>query len=245
MTDHADFAQLDRLALSVLSPNGSLEDVAAEFLRKAILYGHYLPGQRLPQDRIADTLGMSRMPVRTALRRLETEGLIVFHPYRGAMVRMLQPAEVAEIYALRSLVESELMRLAGERLTAANLLELRTRADNLSAETDAIAWLQLRHTLYDYLYSIAERPLMSELVRDLRQRVGPYLILRNIAESQRQARHQTMVEHLENQDIAGAITALRSHLASISEELQSLVSRPTSRTWVAASGAKEAGVVGE
>lgn len=74
-------------------------------LRKAILQGDFEPGERLVQEELANLLGVSRMPVREALRKLEGEGLIKLVPHRGAIVKSLTVEDVEEIYALRSNLE--------------------------------------------------------------------------------------------------------------------------------------------
>lgn len=74
-------------------------------LRQAILKGDIAPGSRLVQEDIAKSLGVSRMPVREALKKLEMEGLIINEPHRGAVVKSFNVEEIEEIYALRSYFE--------------------------------------------------------------------------------------------------------------------------------------------
>jgi DNA-binding GntR family transcriptional regulator len=84
-------------------------------LREAILTGRYAPGTRLVQDDLAETFGMSRIPLREALRRLEGEGLVVISPNRGAIVRPLAPKDVVDLYDLRLALEALALRRAAER----------------------------------------------------------------------------------------------------------------------------------
>jgi DNA-binding GntR family transcriptional regulator len=84
-------------------------------LREAILTGRYAPGTRLVQDDLAEAFGMSRIPLREALRRLEGEGLVVISPNRGAIVRPLAPKDVVDLYELRLALESLALRRASER----------------------------------------------------------------------------------------------------------------------------------
>lgn len=93
-------------------------------VRSAIVEGRYAPGQRLVEQRIAADLGLSRTPVREALRRLEAEGLVVSERNRGASVRELSRAEVRDLYDLRIRLESYAAELAAERITADELIEL-------------------------------------------------------------------------------------------------------------------------
>ena len=84
-------------------------------MRAAIVENRYPPGQRLVEQRIAEELGLSRTPVREALRMLEAEGLVVSERNRGAMVRPLSSTEVDDLYGLRIRLESYAVEVATER----------------------------------------------------------------------------------------------------------------------------------
>ncbi len=86
--------------------------LALERLRERILHGDYPEGAPLRQDALAAELGVSRIPVREALRQLEAEGLVTFSPHVGAVVSSLSLAEIKELFDLRALLESELLRRA-------------------------------------------------------------------------------------------------------------------------------------
>ena len=101
-------------------------------VRAAIVENRYPPGQRLVEQRIAEELGLSRTPVREALRMLEAEGLVVSERNRGAMVRPLAATEVVDLYGLRIRLESYAVEVATERATEAELGELVAAADMFS-----------------------------------------------------------------------------------------------------------------
>ncbi len=92
-------------------------ELAYEQVRAAIVENRYPPGQRLVEQRIAEELGLSRTPVREALRMLEAEGLVVSERNRGAMVRPLSATEVVDLYGLRIRLESYAVEVATERAT--------------------------------------------------------------------------------------------------------------------------------
>src|SRR5512132_4234499 len=93
-------------------------DVIAETLREEILRGDVAPGQALRQEELADRFGVSRLPVRDALLRLEAQGLVHVYPNRGAFVISLSAEDVTEIFDLRILLEGDLIERAVPRLTA-------------------------------------------------------------------------------------------------------------------------------
>ena len=109
-------------------------ELAYEQVRAAIVENRYPPGQRLVEQRIAEELGLSRTPVREALRMLEAEGLVVSERNRGAMVRPLSPTEVVDLYGLRIRLESYAVEVATERATETELGELVAAADAFSED---------------------------------------------------------------------------------------------------------------
>ena len=125
-------------------------EVAYDQVRAAIVENRYPPGQRLVEQRIAEELGLSRTPVREALRRLEAEGLVVSERNRGAMVRTLSATEVVDLYGLRIRLESYAVEVATERATEAELGELVAAADAFSeirrsVDVDSLEGVRLLH----------------------------------------------------------------------------------------------------
>ncbi len=105
-------------------PRGTSEQVA-ERIREAIVAGRIAPGSWLREAKLANQLGVSRIPVREALTRLEAEGLVKRVPYRGTMVGRLTLDQVKESYMLRSLLEGFATKLATPHLTADEVARLR------------------------------------------------------------------------------------------------------------------------
>lgn len=88
---------------------------AYRFVRRAIIEGRYGPGQRIVEQKVATELDISRTPVREAVRRLETEGLVATEPNRGAQVRSLSDDDIADLYEARSRLEGYMAELAARR----------------------------------------------------------------------------------------------------------------------------------
>lgn len=107
-------------------------------LRAAIVENRYAPGDRLVEQTIATELGLSRTPVREALRMLEAEGLVVSEPNRGAIVRPLSSTEVDDLYGLRIRLESYAVEVATQRATEAELAGLIDAADAFGAVRRAV-----------------------------------------------------------------------------------------------------------
>ena len=124
---------------------------AYEQLRAAIVENRYSPGQRLIEARVAAEYGLSRTPVREALRMLEAEGLVVSERHRGAMVRPLSATEVVDFYGLRIRLESYAVELAAVRASEEQLGELAEAADAFGAvrrdvDVDSVEGVRRLHT---------------------------------------------------------------------------------------------------
>ena len=96
-------------------------ELVADVLREAITTGRLRANEPLPQDEIADQLQVSHIPVREALRQLQSEGLVTYQANRGATVAALTTAEIREIYEIRILLETAAIRAATPRLTPVQL----------------------------------------------------------------------------------------------------------------------------
>ncbi len=214
---------LEVLASEARASYRTIEDTVHHVLSEAIIKGLYIPGERLAQDRIADALGVSRIPVRAALRRLESEGLVTFQAHRGATVRELSPAEVAEIYDLRILLETYALRLAASRVTPEQLDHLEELARRIDGTTDAGEWVRCRTDFYTELYRVADCPRTVEIILKLRADVGRYWLVRRFHEGLHARGHLVIVEALRHGDPIEAEQWLHTHLSTVSKELQRLI----------------------
>ncbi|MCU1489492.1 MAG: transcriptional regulator, GntR family [Acidimicrobiaceae bacterium] len=212
---------LQAVAKSFASQFKSAEELAQVFVREAIIRGIYRPGDRLPQDVIANLLGISRIPVRAGFRLLEAEGLLTIYSHRGARVTILNAKEIEELYELRTVLECHLLELAIPRLTPEYTSELRAMAEQLNASA-TMGSAEPRMAFYDRLYALAERPRIRSLVARLHAEVGQYLLMKQVTEEP--PGHFGLLNYIEEGDVAGAQLWLTDHLAAVSAELQLLVS---------------------
>ena len=221
-------SRLEELASSFRGSYQTVEGMAQAFMREAIIQGIFPPGEKLNQDEIAATLGASRIPVRAGLRQLEAEGLVHLEPHRGARVSVLKPAEVAELYAIRILLEDRLLDLACRKITPEGLDSLRRTARQLDdgIAADAPTWrsgedIDRRRSFYTLLYSFAEQPRTLRLVEQLRDEVGRYLLMQRV--HSHELSHVAFVELVAAGDRRAARHWLREHLKQVSEEIQRLL----------------------
>lgn len=132
-------------------------------LREAILTGVIAPGTPLRQEELAETFGVSRMPVREALRQLEARALAEFHPHRGAVVAEISAADGADIGAIRMALEPMALRLSLPGLTAADLAQAEDLIAEMDGEADPGRMGELNRRFHMTLYARAGRPRLLAL----------------------------------------------------------------------------------
>lgn len=153
----------------------TLEEYVAHRIREAILKGYFKPGERLDQTELAELLGVSRSPVRDALKRLAAEGLVTMHPHRGAVVAELSRDELEEIYLIRRVLEGLAARLAVAHMDSGRLDALRQLLERMDKTEDADEWIELNWRFHHTVYEAAGRPRLLEMIDNLRNTVAPYI----------------------------------------------------------------------
>lgn len=157
----------------------SVEDSVYRTLRREIGRLELAPGQRLRLEELARRLDVSLTPVRHALRRLESEGLVVSIPRRGSRVAPLSVEELEEIQALRLGLETFLARAGAERCTPAALEWMAAARDEMERAFrggDLDAYIRSFWSLRDACYACAERPRLLRALEDQRIRVERYIL---------------------------------------------------------------------
>ena len=189
----------------------SMESMVYAILREGILTGTLAPGERLHQERLAAAVGVSRVPVRTALLQLESDGLVRFVPRRGAVVTTLTRSQVTEIYEIRELLETTALRKVADHSDAARLARLRELAIQVDTKDEAMEFIEARKEFYRVLYDDGRNPQLYELIEDLRLKVGRYLLSQPARLPHRHT-HLEIVDLLGSGEIDAATEALREHL---------------------------------
>jgi DNA-binding GntR family transcriptional regulator len=201
----------------------TIGDMAYSVLREAILSGVLAPGEHLRQDALADSLGISRIPIRSALFQLESDGLIEFRPHRGAVVSMLTPAQMREIYELRIVLESHALQKAIRNMTPQRLKRLESLARALDRE-HGDAFVKARIAFYRELYVADDNPLLVNLIERLRSDVGRYWLRRRVVSHEGgHPVHAVLLELARKGDEEGAVRWLAAHLAEVRDQLSAMV----------------------
>lgn len=150
----------------------TLPDIAYAHVRELILKGGLPMDAPLRQERIAKDLGISRLPVREALTRLESDGLVVFRPRRGYTVASLDMDEIREIFELRMVLEEHAGRAATEKRTEADVLELETIFRNMggmepNSSEDITSFSMYNRAFHERLFAITKNSRLCALLGSL------------------------------------------------------------------------------
>lgn len=189
------------------------EDRALDVLRTAIDQGLFRPGERLPQDRLASLLGSSRMPVRAALRQLESEGYVTLEPHRGAVVRTLTESEIRDLFEIRILVESFALKRVAMGAEAADLKNLQALAERIDSAGEDQERIGLMDEFYRRLYRSGNTPRIVALVMQLRSEVNRY----SPAPGYRKETHRELLDALSMEDPDLAAAWLAAHLRKLAK----------------------------
>lgn len=143
---------------------------AYQALREAILTGRLEPGTRLVERKIARQLGVSRTPVREAIRKLELEGLVEHQPRRGVVVARMSSREAFEVYSIRAVLEGLAARLAAEHINPVQLRKLNdiVGAMERACENEDQEGLQELHLEFnEIIWNAAESPRLHQMINNL------------------------------------------------------------------------------
>jgi DNA-binding GntR family transcriptional regulator len=154
----------------------ALREIVQSQLLHDILSGSFSPGQKLNETHLARAYGVSRGPVREALRALEGQGLVRFVANRGAVISRLSRTDVQEIYQIRIELEGLAARLGATRISDKQIARMRQLVDQMDASTaDSARWLTLNNQLHMALYEASENTRLCGLITDQMRTLQPYM----------------------------------------------------------------------
>jgi DNA-binding GntR family transcriptional regulator len=203
---------------------------ATEALRERILRGVYADDSPLRQDALAAELGVSRIPIREALRQLEAEGLVVFNPHRGAVVSSLSVDEIEELFELRAQIESDLVRRATIRTKTEHISRAREilKAYESAFRSGEVAeWGKLNWEFHSTLYAPANRPFTMAIVQRLHQQSDRYLRMQLVlthGESRAIEEHRGILNAVAEHDVKAAASLMKQHILGAGRKLVRFVS---------------------
>lgn len=202
-------------------------ELVLDELRARILSGAFAPGSPLRQEALADELGVSRIPVREAIRLLSSEGLVDVQPHKGAFVSTISKSEVREFFELRQRLEPWLLSEAILKISDSEL----ARAERIVESMDAVTaeeWGALNWQLHELLCIPADRPAALAIVRGLHEKSERYFRFQVVnvpMRKQAYQEHMQLIELCRHRQVEKAQLALEQHIAEAAEQILAVVDR--------------------
>ena len=154
-----------------------LRDVVFNTLRQAILRGEMEPGERLMEIQLADKLGVSRTPIREAIRKLELEGLVIMIPRKGAEVAHITEKDMRDVLEVRAALEELAATLACRNVTPERIEELKMANKRFEAaiiSKDVVAIVDADVNFHDIIYAMTDNQRLIQIINNLREQMYRY-----------------------------------------------------------------------
>ncbi|MCC8102739.1 MAG: GntR family transcriptional regulator [Clostridiales bacterium] len=202
-----------------------LRDVVFQTLRQAILRGEIRPGERLMEIHLAKKLGVSRTPVREALRMLELEGLVTTIPRKGAVVAEITVSDLEDVLEVRLALEELAVQIVCKKLTKEQLEELKALAAEFCRTLDGddvVACAEADMTFHDAIYNATGNKRLIQILNNLREQMYRYRMeyLKDKESHQVLAQeHEEILQALEACDEQKALEATSRHIARQKEHI--------------------------
>jgi len=203
-----------------------LREMAYERLKDALRHANLQPGEPLSENRISKALGISRTPVREALQMLSQEGLVEIVPGRAVFVASRSFRDVLDVLYIRLLLETELVRLVAETVTAEQLeilWDCLNKMDTAVAQEDRSAWSRADTVWHETLSDACPNHLLGDLVLQMRNRIHRYTSIDHQLKIEQlrlgTAEHRQIIEHIANRDALAAESAMRQHIENLRSNL--------------------------
>ncbi|MCR5356450.1 MAG: GntR family transcriptional regulator [Lachnospiraceae bacterium] len=195
-----------------------LRDVVFKTLRQGILKGDLKPGERLMEIHLASRLGVSRTPIREAIRMLELEGLVTMVPRRGAEVARISKQDLRDVLEVRRSLDSLAVNLACKRIDDEEKAALKQAEDDFERAVktgDATTIAEADVKFHDVILKASKNGRLMQMVNNLAERVYRYR-LEYIKDSSNHSRlieeHRKIVEYIEGGDVEKACMAIETHI---------------------------------
>lgn len=218
MRRKVELKNLDFGSLQVLRARKSLGEHVFDSLKQAIIRGNMSPGEWLVESHIADTLGISRTPVREAIHKLEREGLIERQPRGGFSVLGLTRDDVEETFGIRAVLEGYAARLAAIKHHKKELAPLEQKIEEFEkflAKKQQDELTRINTEFHDQLYALSKSPKLVHMINGLRDQI--FRFRKMILKESKMAKvsnedHKQMLEFIRKRDADGVEALVRGHI---------------------------------
>ena len=202
-----------------------LRDVVFNTLRQAIITGEFAPGERLMEISLANRLGVSRTPVREAIRKLELEGLVIMIPRKGAQVARITEKNLRDVIEIRTVLEEFAAVLACERIDQSGLHDLRQAHEDFfrSVENgDILDIVDNDETFHDTIFRATNNDRLISIINNLREQFYRYRMeyVKDIRQrSNLVEEHRELLDAISSRDSIKAKELMKTHLLNQQQEV--------------------------
>lgn len=169
---------METSTISPIFTYSTISDSVYKWIRQAIVTSEFKPGEWITQENITERLNVSRTPVRDAFKRLQSEGLLIIKPHRGAMVVRLSLEKLLEVYEIRMLLEGAAVRHSCENITDKNIKELeKINSKMASCRNNAQQFMSYNRNFHHTLYSFSRREYLINSIFSLWDLIEPYRLM--------------------------------------------------------------------
>lgn len=195
-----------------------LRDVVFNTLRQAILKGELAPGERLMEIALADRLGVSRTPIREAIRKLELEGLVLMIPRKGAEVAKISEKNLRDVLEVRRSLEELAIELACQRMNSEEIEQLEDAQKSFREAVengDAMGIAESDERYHDIIYYGTGNSRLVQILNNLREQMYRYRLEYIKDEDKRQVllvEHENILKAMKGHHTAEAKEAMREHI---------------------------------
>lgn len=202
-----------------------LRELVCEHIREAIINGVFAPGERLMEIQMADEMGVSRTPVREAIRKLEMEGFVVMIPRRGTYVSDISIKDINDVYEIRTSLDMLAAGLAAERISDEELEELQrllVQVGRAIEDNDMNKVLEADIAFHDVLYKASRNERLRNIINNLREQIT---VIRGVSMrypgrlKDTQEEHRALVECIAARDVEKSQEVARIHLENAEKTL--------------------------
>ena len=206
----------------------SLSKPIYDALKEDIITGKLAAGKPLRQDEIAKEHGVSKVPVREALLKLESDGFVVFRKNCGATVRELSIAEILHLMDIRVALECKALELAIPNLIQADLVEAKRILDEYTDEDSLSYWSKMNQRFHHLLYEPCGNVQLLEMIAEVQRKMGPtirLLVTETTGLTRPQAEHRDILRACEANNVALGVELLKQHIETTKKETAAMLRR--------------------
>lgn len=195
-----------------------LRDVVFNTLRQAILRGELKPGERLMEIQLANKLGVSRTPIREAIRKLELEGLVLMVPRKGAEVAEITEKSLRDVLEIRKVLEELAVQLACEKITQEEIVQLERAAkefERIVKNKDVTKVAEADVRFHDVIYMATDNQKLISLLNHLREQMYRYRVeylKRPESHTKLIKEHQQIIEYIQRREKDAASEIVCRHI---------------------------------